>query len=105
MASALPADEAAKGKAFWEDDALPEASAELKASRKAAETGQRVEVQGLTSETNQVFANPDGTFTAESSVVVERVRKGGAWTPVDTTLGGLTRDRGHRLLCGSGQSN
>ncbi|MFJ8600708.1 LamG domain-containing protein [Streptomyces shenzhenensis] len=86
VASALPADEAAKGKAFWEDDALPEASAELKASRKAAETGQRVEVQGLTSETNQVFANPDGTFTAESSAVVERVRKGGVWTPVDTTL-------------------
>ncbi|WP_407109569.1 LamG-like jellyroll fold domain-containing protein [Streptomyces sp. DSM 116494] len=84
--STLPADEAAKGKAFWEDDALPEASAELKASRKAAETGQRVEVQGLTSETNQVFANPDGTFTAESSAVVERVRKGGVWTSVDTTL-------------------
>lgn len=85
-ASVLPADEAAKGKAFWEDDALPAESAELKASRKAAETGQRVGVQGLTSETNQVFANPDGTFTAESSAVVERVRKGGVWTPVDTTL-------------------
>lgn len=85
-ASALPADEAAKGKAFWEDDALPAASAELKASRKAAETGQRVEVQGLTSETNQVFANPDGTFTAESSAVVERVRKDGVWTSVDTAL-------------------
>ncbi|WP_437096273.1 LamG domain-containing protein [Streptomyces sp. enrichment culture] len=85
-ASVLPADEAAKGKAFWEDDALPAAPAELKASRKAVETGRRVEVQGLTSETNQVFANPDGTFTAESSAVVERVRKGGVWTPVDTTL-------------------
>ncbi|MEU0168229.1 LamG-like jellyroll fold domain-containing protein [Streptomyces iakyrus] len=84
--SALPADEAAKGKTFWEDDALPAASAELKASRKATETGQRVEVKGLTSETNQVFANPDGTFTAESSAGVERVLKSGVWTPVDTTL-------------------
>ncbi|WP_261718249.1 hypothetical protein [Streptomyces sp. FZ201] len=85
-ASALPADEASKGKAFWEDDGPPAASAELRASRKAVETKQRVEVQGLTSETNQVFANPDGTFTAESSAGVERVRKGDGWAPVDTTL-------------------
>lgn len=84
--SSLPATDEAKGRSFWEDDGLPAESAELKASRKAAESGQRVAVQGLTTETNQVFANPDGTFTAESSSGVERVQKDGVWTPVDTTL-------------------
>ncbi|WP_432171801.1 LamG-like jellyroll fold domain-containing protein [Streptomyces sp. 1222.5] len=82
----MPANDEAKGRAFWEDDGLPADSAELKASRKAAETRQRVGVQGLTTETNQVFANPDGTFTTESAPAVERVRKDGKWTPVDTTL-------------------
>lgn len=105
--SSQPADEASKGKAFWEDDALPEPSAELQASRKASETGQRVEVQDLTSETNQVFANPDGTFTAESSAVVERVRKGGVWTPVDTTLvrqadGTVTPEAAHDVTLSGG---
>ncbi|WP_260860374.1 LamG-like jellyroll fold domain-containing protein [Streptomyces cupreus] len=110
-ASALPADEASKGKAFWEDDGPPAASAELKASRKAVETKQRVEVQGLTSETNQVFANPDGTFTAESSAGVERVRKGDVWAPVDTTLvrqsdGTLAPRAAHDVaLSGGGQDD
>ncbi|MFB7586232.1 LamG-like jellyroll fold domain-containing protein [Streptomyces sp. NPDC056169] len=40
----------------------------------------------LTSETNRVLANSDGTFTLESSPVAERVRKNGAWTPIDTDL-------------------
>ncbi|MFJ9921772.1 LamG-like jellyroll fold domain-containing protein [Streptomyces rubiginosohelvolus] len=84
--STTPADEAGKGKAFWEDDRLPEASAEQKASRAAAEEGRRVEVAGLTTETGQVFANPDGTFTAESSASIERVRRGAGWASVDTTL-------------------
>ncbi|WP_307666849.1 LamG domain-containing protein [Streptomyces sp. V2I9] len=84
--SHTPADEAGKGKAFWEDDRLPEASAEQKASRAAAEAGRRVEVAGLTTETGQVFANPDGTFTAESSASIERVRRGTGWAAVDTTL-------------------
>ncbi|MFJ3235916.1 LamG-like jellyroll fold domain-containing protein [Streptomyces sp. NPDC086787] len=84
--STVAANDEAKGRAFWEDDGLSGESAESKASRRAAETGQRVAVQGLTTEANQVFANPDGTFTAESSAEVERVRKRGVWTPVDTTL-------------------
>jgi hypothetical protein len=82
----VPADEAAKGKAFWEDDGLPPATAEQRASEKAAETGQRVEVKALTTETGQVFANPDGTFTATTSAVIERVRRDDAWVPVDTSL-------------------
>ncbi|WP_229833780.1 LamG domain-containing protein [Streptomyces xantholiticus] len=90
--SSVPADEAARGKAFWQDDVLPGESAEQKASKKAVAEGRRVEVEALTNETSQVFANSDGTFTAESSPVPERVRKGGAWVPIDTTL--VTRSDG-----------
>ncbi|MFE1443606.1 LamG-like jellyroll fold domain-containing protein [Streptomyces sp. NPDC058739] len=105
--STQPEDDEAKGRSFWEDDGLPADSAELKASRKATETGRRVVVQGLTTETNQVFANPDGTFTAESSAVVERVRKHGVWTPVDTTLvqqadGSLAPSAAHEMTLSGG---
>lgn len=84
--SSPAADEAGRGRAFWQDGALPPATAEQEASRKAVATGQRVPVDSLTSETSVVFANSDGTFTVETSPGVERVRKGGRWTPVDTTL-------------------
>jgi hypothetical protein len=85
-ASTTPADEAARGKAFWEDDGLPPQTAEQKASQKAASSGQRVEVETLTTETGRVFANPNGTFTAETSPESERVRKGRDWVPIDTAL-------------------
>lgn len=85
--SSEPADEPGRGKAFWQDDGPPIESEEQKASRRAVESGQRVEVTGLTTSTGQVFANSDGTFTAVSSPVPERVRKDGEWTAVDTTLG------------------
>ncbi|KAA6220160.1 LamG domain-containing protein [Streptomyces filamentosus] len=81
-----PASEEAQGKAFWEDDSLPAPSAEQKASRQAVTEGRSVEVASLTSETNRVLANSDGTFTLESSPVAERVLKNGAWTPIDTDL-------------------
>ncbi|MGP4046531.1 LamG-like jellyroll fold domain-containing protein [Streptomyces sp. 2A115] len=80
------ADEAARGKAFWEDDTLPAATAEQKASQTAVGSGQAVEVGELTSATSRVVANPDGTFTAEAATSPERVRKNGEWTDVDTTL-------------------
>ncbi|MGW3940317.1 LamG-like jellyroll fold domain-containing protein [Streptomyces phaeochromogenes] len=80
------ADEAARGKAFWEDDILPTATAEEKASQKAVDSGKAVEVGELTTATSRVVANPDGTFTAEAATSPERVRKNGAWTAVDTTL-------------------
>ncbi|MFJ8086276.1 hypothetical protein ACIQ6Y_37645 [Streptomyces sp. NPDC096205] len=107
--STQPGNDEAEGRSFWEDDGLPAESAELKASRKAAETGQRVAVQGLTTETNQVLANPDGTFTAESSAVVERVRKDGVWTPVYTTLvreadGTLAPRAAHEMTLSGGGS-
>ncbi|MEV2192843.1 LamG-like jellyroll fold domain-containing protein [Streptomyces phaeochromogenes] len=80
------ADEAARGKAFWEDDILPAATAEEKASQKAVDSGKAVEVGELTTATSRVVANPDGTFTAETATSPERVRKNGEWTAVDTTL-------------------
>ncbi|WP_285776892.1 LamG-like jellyroll fold domain-containing protein [Microtetraspora sp. NBRC 13810] len=58
--------------------------AEAAAAARAA--GRRVEATELRSETQQVFANPDGTFTSETSALPERVRRGADWVPVDTTL-------------------
>ncbi|WP_308368690.1 LamG-like jellyroll fold domain-containing protein [Streptomyces sp. ISL-36] len=81
-----PASEEAKGKAFWQDDVLPAPTAEQLASKKAVAEGRSVEVASLTSETNRVLANSDGTFTLESSPVAERVRRNGAWTAIDTAL-------------------
>jgi hypothetical protein len=47
---------------------------------------ERVEVAELTDETTQVFAEPDGTHTAEFNVLPVRVQRGDDWVPVDTTL-------------------
>ncbi|MEU8284072.1 LamG-like jellyroll fold domain-containing protein [Micromonospora sp. NPDC048905] len=49
--------------------------------------GGRVEVANRRSETTQVFANPDGTLTAEQALAPVRVRQGdNTWVPVDLTL-------------------
>lgn len=81
-----PADEAARGKDFWQDDELPSPTAEQVASQQAVASGQRVSVGSLTTGNSRVFANADGTFTAESSVAPERVLKDGTWAQVDTSL-------------------
>ncbi|CCH17834.1 conserved hypothetical protein; putative Integrin domains [Micromonospora lupini str. Lupac 08] len=52
----------------------------------ARETGTRIEVDGLTTETRQVFANPQGTFTLEQRARPVRIKRDGTWVPVDTTL-------------------
>ncbi|MGQ4399431.1 LamG-like jellyroll fold domain-containing protein [Streptomyces hayashii] len=44
-------------------------------------------VDALTTETSQVSANPDGTFTSITSLMPVRVHKDGVWVPVDATLG------------------
>lgn len=82
----VPADAAAQGKEFWEDDSLPASTAEQQASQQAVATGRPVGVAALTTATSRVVANPDGTFTAESATSPERVRKDGRWTGIDTTL-------------------
>ncbi|GAA4944120.1 hypothetical protein GCM10023224_28790 [Streptomonospora halophila] len=60
--------------------------AEAQAQDEAAETGERVVVEDFTTETTKVFAEPDGTFTLETSPVPQRVRTVQGWTPVDTDL-------------------
>jgi hypothetical protein len=46
-----------------------------------------VAVDAATTESSQVFANPDGTFTQEMNAAPVRARKGdGGWAPIDTTL-------------------
>lgn len=61
-------------------------SDEQNASAAAKASGTAVEVASRTSETVKVTANPDGTFTMMSSAVPVRVKRNGAWTPVDATL-------------------
>lgn len=48
--------------------------------------GSRVEVVDQRTPTRAVYANPDGTLTAELSVVPTQVKQGDRWVPVDTTV-------------------
>ncbi|MEZ0107945.1 hypothetical protein ABH920_001937, partial [Catenulispora sp. EB89] len=66
------------------DSAAPPAAAD--ASTTAQETGTATEVTALTTETQKIVANPDGTFTATTDSSPVRVKKSGAWTPIDATL-------------------
>ncbi|THA77058.1 LamG domain-containing protein [Streptomyces sp. A0642] len=60
---------------------------ESKASTLAAQTGERVAVDAATTDSSQVFANPDGTFTQEMNAAPVRARTDdGTWAPIDTTL-------------------
>ncbi|WP_328672470.1 LamG domain-containing protein [Streptomyces sp. NBC_00328] len=60
---------------------------EAKAATVAAESGQRVEVAGRRTETSQVFANPDGTFTQDMNAAPVRAQQpDGLWAPIDTDL-------------------
>lgn len=52
----------------------------------AKQSGEPVEIPGLTDEKTQHFANPDGSFTAETAMLPVRVRTEGGWVDVDTTL-------------------
>lgn len=65
---------------------VSQAPDEASASAAARRQGSRVEVTGRTSETTRAFAEADGSFTAEQSVMPERVRRGDGWVNVDTTL-------------------
>jgi len=67
--------------------APPTAGLDESAARRAAvRSGQRVEVGALTTPTRQVYANPDGTFTAQVHALPVRVRDRNGWRGVDTTL-------------------
>src|SRR5579884_413335 len=56
------------------------------ASARAAATGQPVIADAATTPTAQTTANPDGTFTLTTSPAPVRVRKNGAWVPLDASL-------------------
>ncbi|MEU1192343.1 ricin-type beta-trefoil lectin domain protein [Streptomyces sp. NPDC005859] len=58
----------------------------LVAQAEAVADGTAVPVEALTSETDTVTAQPDGTFTTTSTVLPVRVRRDGDWVPVDATL-------------------
>jgi hypothetical protein len=66
--------------------AAPSDLGEASARSAAIASGQRVEATALRTERQQVFANPDGSFTLEQTVLPVRVRRGSGWTAVDTTL-------------------
>ncbi|CAG7623966.1 SGNH/GDSL hydrolase family protein [Actinacidiphila bryophytorum] len=53
---------------------------------RAAADGTPVTVDALTTGTSTTTANPSGTTTYNASLLPTRVRKNGAWTPVDATL-------------------
>jgi hypothetical protein len=56
-------------------------------ARAAAEgSGEQIEVTGLRQERREVFANPDGSFTAQEYTQPIRAVRGGKWVPVDDTL-------------------
>lgn len=64
------------------DTALTESAA----AAMAAACGRSVVADSTRSETTQITVHPDGRRTFESAVVPQRVRKNGAWTPVDLGL-------------------
>ncbi|MFG2329476.1 LamG-like jellyroll fold domain-containing protein [Streptomyces sp. NPDC048604] len=66
---------------------LSEETPESKAASRAEETGKPAEVGERRSETSQLFANPDGTFTQTMNAAPVRARKSdGSWAGIDTTL-------------------
>ncbi|OEJ96308.1 LamG domain-containing protein [Streptomyces thermolilacinus] len=67
--------------------AAPGPAATEEAAKDAArKSGKRVEVLGLRGERRDVFAEPDGTFTAREYTEPVRTVRDGAWVGVDTTL-------------------
>ncbi|MER6994592.1 FG-GAP-like repeat-containing protein [Streptomyces sp. NPDC000410] len=56
------------------------------AERRAAKTGKPVEIISERTETDQTYANPDGTFTVDRYLVPQRVRQNGKLIPVDARL-------------------
>ncbi|MEU8357453.1 LamG-like jellyroll fold domain-containing protein [Nonomuraea sp. NPDC048882] len=55
-------------------------------AERARASGKRVEVPEETGPARKVYANPDGTFTAELTAEPVRGRKNGAWAPLDLDL-------------------
>ncbi|MEV7968757.1 DNRLRE domain-containing protein [Sphaerisporangium sp. NPDC088356] len=56
------------------------------AARTAKAQGVRVEVESEKTDSSSLWADPDGTFTLETFPGPVRVKVGGAWRPIDTSL-------------------
>lgn len=61
-------------------------AAQVRASRQARETGQKVLIEEMTTESVKVSATPDGRFESELASGPVRFRENGRWKEVDLTL-------------------
>ncbi|MGV9941130.1 LamG domain-containing protein [Streptomyces sp. NPDC003401] len=59
---------------------------EQQAMASAKDSGKRAEVVGMRTERREIFAEPDGTFTAREYTEPVRTVQGGKWVSVDPTL-------------------
>ncbi|MCQ9130068.1 LamG domain-containing protein [Streptomyces hilarionis] len=59
---------------------------EQQAMAAAKDSGKKTEVVGLRTERREIFAEPDGTFTAREYTEPVRTVQGGKWVKVDPTL-------------------
>ncbi len=83
-ASTAPVSEAPAAK---ESPAQVQDDVRVGASVEAKRSGKPIEVAGLTSAMSSTVANPDGkTFTTTVSTRPARVKRDGAWVPIDTSL-------------------
>ncbi|WP_018353078.1 LamG-like jellyroll fold domain-containing protein [Longispora albida] len=78
----MPAAAAPPAKPQCPDEQPGEASALLTAKL----CKKKVRIAGLTSATDEVFANPDGTRTLQRQTRPVRAEHNGTWQPIDTTL-------------------
>jgi hypothetical protein len=56
------------------------------AAAQARKTGKAVEVASATTPTQQILANPSGTFTLNLNPLPVRTKRGGSWVALDPTL-------------------
>ncbi|MGV9381281.1 DNRLRE domain-containing protein [Nonomuraea sp. NPDC003707] len=85
MVAASLAGPVSGGSAAVADDGSPPAD-RVAAARSAKTQGTRVEVESEKSDSSSLWANPDGTFTLETFPGPVRVKDGGEWRPIDTSL-------------------
>lgn len=64
----------------------PERVDEVQSVALAKQLGKRVEILGFRTESREVYANPDGSLTAEDHAQPVRTVRGGRWVQVDPTL-------------------
>ncbi|MBT2480366.1 FG-GAP-like repeat-containing protein [Streptomyces sp. ISL-94] len=83
LLGAVPVTAAASDKG---KEPLADAAAETKAKGEAKKSGKPVEIPSKRTETDDVWANPDGTLTANHALVPVRVYRGGKLVDADTTL-------------------